>query len=382
MSLKWWSAARSALLVGILLALAVAVGACGGDDKSNSGSADAPAGEKASDPAASEPDNPLTIAGWGGAFTKASQTNFVDAWVDQADGVGAEFLDAPGTQVAKTLAQAQAGKVEYDLYDAIVAGDAFTLEKKGLLAPMPADVKAKMVEAVGEEKVSDFGLNLGSTSFTIVCNKEKVGTCPKNMTEFFDTKKFPQSRSIPGVAPFSLVTMALVAEGMPVGDAATSDVDLDKAFAALERIKPTVKVFWESGEQQEQIMRSGEVDLGLFYNARGFRLRKTGMDIDVAWAGCVYEAAYWAVTKDSDQPNRAFSLMEFIATHPEQQAAFAEEIGYSVPSAEAIDMLKPADKEQSPDNPANFEQMAQPNWGWFVDNADEVNKRMETYIRG
>jgi putative spermidine/putrescine transport system substrate-binding protein len=176
--------------------------------------------------------------------------------------------------------------------------------------------------------------------------------------------------------------MAAIGAGAPVADTATSPVDLDQAFGALDKIKSKVKVFWQSGDQSQEIMRSGEVDLAIVYNARGYRLRDQKMDIDITWAGGIYNPAYLVVPKDSDQVETAFDYMEWIATNAEAQAGFSKEIGYSVPSEEALATLPEDVRAELPDTKVNFDQLAQPNWDWFVENADEVNKRWESYARG
>jgi putative spermidine/putrescine transport system substrate-binding protein len=373
---------RTLTLVCAALLAIFALGACG--DSESSGDKPAASGSSSPTETAAKPDepkDPLTIAGWGGAYTKATTNNFVKGW-EASGGVGAKFLDAPGTMVAKTKAQIKAGKVEFDVYDGLVAGDTAILASEGLLAKLSPERRTKLEAALGEGKVTDYGYTMGNTSYTIICNKKKVGTCPKDMVEFFDVDRFPQNRALPGIDPFGMVTMAAIGAGAPVADTGTSPVDLDQAFGALDKIKSKVKVFWQSGDQSQEIMRSGEVDLAIVYNARGYRLRDQKMDIDITWAGGIYNPAYLVVPKDSDQVETAFDYMEWIATNAEAQAGFSKEIGYSVPSEEALATLPEDVRAELPDTKVNFDQLAQPNWDWFVENADEVNKRWEGYARG
>jgi len=59
--------------------------------------------------------------------------------------------------------------------------------------------------------------------------------------------------------PFDTIEQALMADG--VQTAGVYPCDLDRAFAALDRLKPDVAVWWTSGAQLEQLLTSGEVDM-------------------------------------------------------------------------------------------------------------------------
>jgi putative spermidine/putrescine transport system substrate-binding protein len=321
----------------------------------------------------------LTIAGWGGATGDATQQMLLDPFAADG-GAPSRMVDAPGTQLARVEAQNKAGKIEWDAMDP--AGDAaFTLYRRGLLAKLPADLKAELERELGAERVTPFGFSHGNAAEIIVCNMDKMDVCPKDIAEFYDVERFPQSRAFPAIGPIQAVTTAQVAAGVPREETATREVDVDSAFEQLDRIKPKIRVFWDSGDQSEQVMRSGAVDMSLMWASRAYRLQKS-MNLEVNWSGGVYDPSYFTVLEDAPHKQEAFDLLGWIATHPEAQANWARAAFSSVAHPEAIASLPKSLTDQLADTPANFEQLAVPNFDWYSENTRELDARYQDFVRG
>lgn len=365
--LKRRAAAPAAALIA-----ALALGACGSDDGGDGTSASTQASGSGGGG-----DATLVVGGWGGAYNKATQKYYIEP-----SGMDVKFVDAPAAQVAQVQAQNRAGNVEWDLIDSIAGPDAFVLEAQDMLEPLPADLKSELESTLGEGKVTDFGFTMGNLSYVVACNKDKVDACPQSVAEFFDVEQFPGSREAPAGAPLMMMTMAAVAAGTSPSETQTAEPDVDAAFETLEQVKDSINVFWESGDQSEQIMRTGEADMGLIWSGRAYRLLDDGMNLDIAVEGGAYEPGYWTVVKGSEHAEQAFALMEDIANNVEGQAKWSEEMEYSVPNPEAIESLPEKDAKRLPDHPDTFAQLAVPNFEWYAQNADEVNRRWQDFIKG
>lgn len=321
----------------------------------------------------------LTIAGWGGATGDATAEALLEPF--EADGgAPSRMVDAPGTHLARVEAQRKAGKIEWDAMDP--AGDAaFTLYRRGLLAKLPADLKRQLEEELGADRVTPFGFSHGNAAQIIVCNMDRMDACPQDIAEFYDVERFPQSRSFPAIGPIQAVTTAQVASGVPRSDTADGQVDVDSAFEQLDRIKPRIRVFWDSGDQSEQVMRSGAADMSLMWASRAYRLQKS-MNLEVNWSGGVYDPSYFTVLEDAPHKQEAFDLLSWIATHPEAQANWARAAFSSVAHPEAIAALPKSLTDQLADTPANFEQLAVPNFDWYSRNTRELDIRYQDFVRG
>lgn len=367
---------RPLTAIVLVALLAATVAACGGgsDSSSDSGGGGGDGGGGGS----------LVIGGWGGAIDKATQLHYIDQYQEEGGPSDVTFVDAPGTQLARVEAQNKTGDVEWDAIDSDPGEDAYQMAAKGYLAKLPPALKDELVKELGADKVTDFGFAHANIGHVIVCNMDKMSKCPKTMAEFFDPEEFPQSRTIAAITPLISLTAAEEANGIPAAETATTPVDLDEAFEPLERIRSDVRVFFESGDQQLQIMRSGEAEMGLIWSGRAYTLLDEGMNLEINWNQAVYEPSFWTVLKGAPNEEGGFELLKWIAEHPEQQAAWGEELNYSVPSPEAFDHLSTEQAERQADFPANFEQMAVPNWEWLAEGShqEELDQRFQDYLRG
>lgn len=349
-------------MLGMLAVVAVCLGvaACGGSSKSSS---------------------TLTIGGWGGVIDEATQKAYLNQF-DAENHLKSQFVDAPGVQLARVEAQNQAKQIQWDALDSLDGGSAYTLYAKGELAPLPAATKANFEKELGAQKVTPFGFSHGSLGDVIVCNTDKMKTCPTTMAQFYNTKAFPQPRMFGGIEPIEAITTAEVAAGMPISQTATTPVNVKAVIKTLEGLKPSIKVFWQSGEQQQQIMRSGEVPLGIMWSDRAYQLISQGVKLKVVWMDGAYEPSYWAVLKGAHNSDDASKLLAFIASHPKSEATWAEIVHDSVPNPLALNYLPSSIGSQLADNPMNLKQLATPNFLWYGQHSNELNTAYENFLRG
>ena len=154
--------------------------------------------------------------------------------------------------------------------------------------------------------------------------------------------------------------------------------------AAVEKIRGKVRVFHQSGDQQLQVMRNGEADMGILWSGRAYSLLDEGMNLEIVWNDAVYEPSFWTVVKGAPNEEGAFDFLSWLAKQPKAQAGWAEELNYSVPHPKAFDFLSEQDAKRQADFPANFDVMAIPNWEWYADpdNKSELDNRFQSYLRG
>ncbi|HEY8582824.1 MAG TPA: extracellular solute-binding protein [Capillimicrobium sp.] len=369
-----WKRRIAAPAAAVLAATALA--ACGSDDDGGSTSAGTTVSGGSGSGGAE-----LVVGGWGGAYNKATQKHYIEPWAAESGG-SVQFVDAPAAQVAQVEAQNRAGSIEWDMIDSIAGPDAFVLADRDLLEPLPADLRSELESTLGEGKVTDFGFTMGNLSYVVACNRDKVERCPETVSDFFDVEGFPGKREAPAGAPLMMMTMAAVANGTDPASTQTAEPDVDAAFATLDQVKDSIAVYWESGDQSEQVMRSGEADIGLIWSGRAYRLADDGMNLDIAVEGGAYEPGYWTVVKGSDNTEQAFDLMRSIANNVEGEAAWSTEMEYSVPNPEAIESLPAKQAKRLPDHPDTFPLLAVPNFEWYAQNADDVNRRWQDFVKG
>src|SRR5262249_54629435 len=191
------------------------------------------------------------------------------------------FTKATGMEVvpvvmplAKFRTLSEAGSAEVDMGARTADSLVISLRRKGLLEPI--DYKGfKYTDAAQLLKKEPFWVPASSYSFALGYNTETfpAGKHPKSWAEFWDTKAFPGPRTMPDISIVAgLLEFALLADGVAADK--LYPIDVERAFRMLDRIRPSVKKFWETGAVSEQLMATKEVVLASIADGRILYLMK------------------------------------------------------------------------------------------------------------
>ncbi|WP_268935222.1 extracellular solute-binding protein [Pararhizobium mangrovi] len=176
--------------------------------------------------------------------------------------------------------------------------------------------------------------------------------------------------------PNQVLPFAALAAGIPADK--LFPVDLDKAFALLDKIKSDVSVWPSSGDQQQQVLRSGEVDMAIMWNGRAYDLIQKGTPLDIVWDGALLDPGYIVVLKDAPHKDLAFKYMEYYATHPEQQADWAKVLPYGMANKKVASLLP----EKVSDALPSSHDVVRIDPSWFAANQKEIAKRWQEFLAG
>jgi len=322
-------------------------------------------------------DDTLVIASWGGAFTAATLENLARPF-EEATGIKVQIVDAPNTQLTQMQQMVDAGAVQWDILDSLGAADAYSMYEMGLVQKLSPELHRSLTDVLTPQKMSEFGFTFANLGYVIVCNTEAVAACPTTLKEFYDPVAFPGKRELPGESYSQHIAALVAASGQ---DTMSDNIDLDAAIAVLERVAPSVTVWWTSGDQQEQVIRQGEAEIGLIYSGRAYHLVDEGLPVEVHWSG-VYDPGFTAIATNAPHQEAAERFMQFTAENTKGQAGFAEAMSYGVPNAAALEMLPSQVAERLADDPANFEKLVQQNFPWYLANKDEIDQRIRAVVSG
>ena len=155
-------------------------------------------------------------------------------------------------------------------------------------------------------------------------------------------------------------------------------VDLDKAFGALEGIKSSVSVWPTSGDQQQQVLASGEVDMAIMWNGRAYNLTQKGTPLTFVWNGALLDTGGLVVLKGAPNKEAAFKYIEYYATHPQQQADWAKVLPYGMAHKDVASLLP---KEIADALPSSHD-VVRIDPTWFAQNQEEISKRWQEFLTG
>ena len=130
---------------------------------------------------------------------------------------------------------------------------------------------------------------------------------PRNYAELWDVARFPGTRLLRRGARITL-EVALMADGVPKAEVyrvLATRAGQDRAFAAMERIRPNLR-FWTGGQQPIELINAGEVAYAVGFVGRTANAIRAGSRFNLNWDTLLYSFDYWAVVRGS--PNAAAGM--------------------------------------------------------------------------
>ncbi len=158
---------------------------------------------------------------------------------------------------------------------------------------------------------------------------------------FFDTANFPGPRSMYAWGALSALVLAEQANG--ISKDKLFPINIDRAFAKLKQLRPSIRVWYRSGDQSQQTLRDGEVVMGALWDGRAFNLIKQGAPVVTTFENAVFEPSWIVVLKNAPHEKAAWRYLEWIMTRDKVLAADMRDTGLATPSPGALKMLPARD---------------------------------------
>jgi putative spermidine/putrescine transport system substrate-binding protein len=339
--------------------LTLAFTACGGSSGSSGGSTQG-GGE-------------LTFNTWGGAYQEAQEMTFVPAF-QKATGTKVNVTDP--IDYAKLKAMVQNRNVVWDVAD-VEPYVAYQNCKDGLLERLDFSViRTKFLPSMPPTECSvpngAFGLALAYRT-----DKWPEGNRPESWADFFDTDRFPGKRAVPSYAESGLLEAALLADGVPRDQ--LYPLDYDRAFRKLDTIKDDL-VFWQSGDQSEQLMESGEVTLCACWPTRMYDAHANqGTPIAIAWNDALYGYDVDVIPKGAKNEVGAQRFIAFL-TSPEQQIAMTRYTPWGPSSVKAADDPSPITAAWNPTTPVHRKTGIPIDYSWWGPNSPKLDELFSRWL--
>jgi len=254
---------------------------------------------------------------------------------------GIEVVKVPAT-LGKLLAMFESGNIELDVMDTGELG-VLSLSQKSALEKInykswkltnPDDFEPAIRR---DDMIANiyFSSVLGYNSQIFPGGKQ-----PRSWAEFWDLKKFPGPRMLADIASGAVdLEFALLADG--VARDKIYPINVDRAFKSLDRVRPGIRKFWDTGALSAQMLADKEVVLGSIWNGRLQAVADKGAPLAIEWNEAMLQTQYWAILKGAKNLENAQRFIEF-ACQPEIQASHAKHIPYGPTNRQAFKSI-PAD---------------------------------------
>jgi len=290
---------------------------------------------------------------------------------------GIEVVNIPAT-VTKMLATIRAGQPEVDVANAGIE-TLLLAERAGGLLPIDYD-KFKFARLADIPAVYRRPYMCGTYQYgtLMAYNKDSFSTAPNNWAEFWDAGKFPGKRMLQDMSSGRPnLEFALIADGVDPNK--LYPLDVDRAFASLNKIRPHIAKFWNTSALANQMLIDKEVILGSVWNGPLMTAIGNGAPLAPQWNQHMISLQSLAVTKGARDPEAAQLLIDFTAT-PECQAGMAKGFGYGPINDKAFAILPEDLLGQTIGSSVLRDKGFLQDDDWWTDNTPMVSERWSKWV--
>jgi putative spermidine/putrescine transport system substrate-binding protein len=281
-------------------------------------------------------------ADYGGPTHKSRDKVFLTPF-EKSTGVKVTSTTIADAVLAKML---DGGAGDYDVIQASVS-DIYNHKKD--LVELPATSKVNDVLPADAQRYALATFGVGEAQGWLTKTFSNGG--PTTWADFWDFKKFPGKRAIPGVAASFdyMFEAALMADGVKPAD--LYPMDLDRAVKKLNELKGHV-VFYTEYPQMQQLLASKSASIAFGPTGQYAALNAAGSETSINWNQALLAQNVFVIPKGAKNQKNAIALADYFAD-PKKQAAFAELTNYSPGNKDALQYIPAKTLKNLATAPAN-----------------------------
>ena len=311
----------------------------------------------------------VVLASFGGAVLDAQLAAYIEPF-QRLTGITVNVAEGPDP--SKVKAMVDTGNVEWDVVQ-LGLGDILNLEGYW------EEIDYSLFDTANIDSAL-----LRPESFAMVLFAEILAyrtdafpEPPQGWADFWDAERFPGMRTMPAAVQLPFLEAAVIADGVPKDE--VYPIDIDRAFASFDRIKPHVLTWWEAGAQPAQMLADNEVPLAVAFNGRIAPVTAAGAPVAIQWNEGLLAEDDWAIVKGAPHKENALKFCAF-CTLPEPQATFSMLIPYGFVNNKAADLIPAEQLAQLPTAPELRPKLFLRDEVWWAQNRDAVVERWNEWI--
>jgi putative spermidine/putrescine transport system substrate-binding protein len=315
----------------------------------------------------------LVIVSYGGSYQEAQRKAFFEPFAKKY-GIRIREETWAG-DLAQLKAMVESGNVAWDVVDVeaymVLRGPDQNLFEKVDYSKLPKD-------ELLPNAIRPYGVATAFWSTILAINPQhySTGARPVGWTDFWDVQKFPGARAL-RKDPVANLEIALLAAGVPKDK--LYPLDIDKAFASLDKIKPQVRVWWDAGQQPIQLLASGEVAISSAWNGRVYDAAKAGVSVGLEWQDGSIGSDWWVIPRGGKNVDLAQEFLAF-ASSAGPQSELPKYISYGPVNKKAIELIPPDVLKDLPTSPANLAKQFFIDNDWWNQNQAAVLERWNKWL--
>jgi putative spermidine/putrescine transport system substrate-binding protein len=313
----------------------------------------------------------LTVTSWGGDYQHAQHQAIFEPFERLT---GARIVTTT-TDLAILRTQVDSGSVDWDVCDVLLE-DVLPLANLGAIAAIDyddIDSNDLLPEAMMDHALAS---SFYSTVLAYRADFWEGGRAPEDWSDFWDVERFPGSRGLHR-DPQTTLEFALIADGVEIDD--LYPLDVERALASLEHLRPHLLLWWEQGAQPSQMITSGDIDMVSVWNSRIERLSAEGAPVLIQWNQGALSGDAWVLPNGSENQDVATDFLRF-ASRPETGAAFSSLLPFGPVNERAFDLLDADFLQRLPTSPELRPQQFFVDQQWWFANRESVGVLFEEWL--
>lgn len=313
----------------------------------------------------------------GGIYNKAYSAVYYKPFSEKT-GIEVVSVQANAEPVAQIRSMVETKSYTWDMAKIsqpaillLTSGSKVYLEKHGLESdPNVRTIPAQYMSVYG------VGTNVYSTVLAYRTDAFKGRKAPASWADFWNVKDFPGRRAM-RKHPFDTLEEALMADRVPTSQ--LYPLNIDRAFASLDKVKTNVDVWWNSGAQVEQMLKSGEVDMIATWVSRPQSAIADGAPVAIVWNQNLWGCDNWSILAGSPNAQACREFIKF-ASDPKRMASLTEFFAAGVTQPDAFKYIKPEIARNCPTHPDNIKNGVQINAKYWLENQTAVMERFNEWV--
>ena len=312
----------------------------------------------------------ITLVNWGGIANEAFGTYYGKPFEAKKPGVKV-VMDSSGPSAGKIRTMVESKKVVWDLCDSS-AGSSILLGGQGLLEPIDYNI-VKKSDLLPKGFTYTYGAAPYSFSSVLVYDAGKFGSDPpKSWADFVDTKKYPGRRMLRRDALGSMDAL-MMASGVPMDK--LYPMDIKKGIENVKAIKGNA-VYWNSGSESEQIMRTGEAVMGILWHTRAKILHEESKGkLTWTWNQGILQAGIFVIPKGNPSGVLAQECLASACANAEAQIGLLGLLGNGPTNPNAAAKVPENLRIFNPTDTENAKKQVVLDGEWWGKNYAEVNQQ-------
>jgi putative spermidine/putrescine transport system substrate-binding protein len=309
----------------------------------------------------------LTVASLGGEYQDA-----------QEEAIFAPFAEATAVEVRTKLMdlgelrqQVENRAVTWDVVD-IPTDEVLPLAHADYLTPIDYQVVDRT--PLFDEVAMQYAVGAAFFS-TVIAYAAAAPRPPSGWADFWDVEAFEGSRALRH-GPIGTLEFALLADGVALAD--LYPLDVERAFASLDRIRPYVAQWYDNTKQPVALIQNGDVAMASTYSVRA-ETPDARPTVRLRWNGGMLSADSWVVPRGAPNQDVAMDFIAY-ATRAVPAANFSRLVPFGPVNKQAFSLLRPDLAAALPNGEAHRAVQFVQNWNWWTDNRQDLTDRFSAWL--